>query len=87
MEDLPYQLIFRAIATSFILMKVVLLLKLALFFRYKTSQWKAEHIVYFPSKDIFGSDEHEAKVKRTQNHLSILFIVLVLLVVVIETFA
>jgi hypothetical protein len=87
MQEISYQLLQRVPDICLILMKVALLLKLALFMRYKTSEWKVEHIVFFPRKDIYESDEQDSKVKKAQNNLTVVFVVLVLLVVAIKTFA
>jgi hypothetical protein len=55
-------------------LKVIILLKYFLYVKYSTTEWKAEHIVYFPSREIVHSEcPTDIKVKKSQNRLSILF--------------
>ncbi|MDB5247748.1 MAG: hypothetical protein JWQ40_2142 [Segetibacter sp.] len=69
--------LFKVQATFLILVKVVLLLKYFMFVKYKTNEWRAIHLIYFPNKDIMSSSTLVgAKVKKTQNQLTIAFVLL-----------
>ena len=63
-------------STVLLLVKVVILLKYFMFMKYRTSDWRAFHFIYFSAKEIKASDEGSIKVKRIQNQLSIAFIIL-----------
>lgn len=78
--------LFKVQATCLILIKVVLLLKYFLFVRYKNSEWRALHLIYFPSREIIASStESGAKVKKAQNMLTIAFVILNIAVVFIRS--
>ncbi len=87
MTEELFQALFKVQALCFTLMKVAVLLKYALFLRYKTHEWKAEHLIFFPRKEIIysGSDQC-VKVKKAQNFLSILVLLLILSVIATKNF-
>lgn len=59
----------------FILVKMLIIFKYFIFMKYRTSAWKAVHFIYFPTAHI-GMQEYDnsRKIKRLQNHLTMLFI-------------
>ncbi len=73
-----YFLLFKMQCLCFVLMKVSLLLKYFLFVKYRSGDWKAEHLIYFPVNEIVYSKTLTcAKAKKLQNHLSTSFVHLV----------
>ncbi len=77
-----FLLLFKIQSLLFLLMKVSLLLKYFLFVKYRDSDWKAHHLIYFPESELIVSKSYSCvKAKKIQNILSSSFIHLVLLVV------
>ena len=73
-------LLFKLQSLLFILMKVSLLLKYFVFLKYKSGDWKAQHLIYFPENEIILSKTYTCvKAKKLQNTLSTSFIHLVIL--------
>lgn len=78
-----FLLLFKIQSLFFILMKVSLLLKYYLFVKYRSGDWKAHHLIYFPENDIVLSKTYTCvKAKKIQNTLSTAFIHLTLLVII-----
>ena len=82
-----FLMLFKIKAVSLILVKVVLLLKYFLFMQYRTSEWRPAHFIYFPGDAISSSFTAQCvKVKKTQNMLTIIFVLLNLSIVFIKSF-
>lgn len=78
-------LLFKAQAVFFILMKVSLLMKYFLFVKYRSADWKAQHLIFFPENEIvFSKSLTCVKAKKMQNLLSTSFVHLVLLLVIVR---
>ena len=78
-------LLFKVQALFFILMKVSLLTKYFLFVKYRASDWKAHHLIFFPENEIvFSKSLTCVKAKKIQNLLSTSFVHLTLLVVIVR---
>lgn len=78
-------LLFKVQALSFILMKVSLLMKYFLFVKYRSADWKAQHLIFFPENEIFLSKSvTSVKAKKMQNFLSTTFVHLTLLLIVVR---
>lgn len=76
-------LLFKAQALLFILMKVSLLIKYFLFVKYRSADWKAHHLIFFPENEIiFSKSLNCVKAKKTQNLLSNAFVHFLLLVII-----
>ncbi|GEM_PF-3215957 len=66
-----YLVLFKIQSLLFILMKVALLLKYFFFVKHRGSDWKAYHMIYFPTQQIQLSRTVTcAKAKKLQNILS-----------------
>lgn len=80
-----FLLLFKLQSLFFILLKVSLLLKYFLFVKYRTSEWKAEHLIYFPEDNIVLSRSYTCvKAKKLQNTLSTSFIHITILLVLVR---
>jgi hypothetical protein len=78
--------LFKIKAVLLILVKVAILLKYFLFIRYRTSEWRPVHFIYFPGKEITASFSAQCiKVKKTQNLLTVIFVLLNLSLVFITS--
>ena len=76
-----YLLFFKLQGLFLILMKVSLLLKYFFFVKYRSEDWKALHLIYFPENDIITSKNFAAvKAKKIQNTLSSSFVYMALAV-------
>jgi len=85
MNDHTFTLLFKTQATLLILTKVFLLLKYFLFVKYRTSEWKAFHLIYFPQNEILFSKSYQCvKAKKLQNVLSMSIANAILLVAVVR---
>lgn len=80
-----YLVLFKIQCLFFVLMKVSLLLKYFAFVKYRSSDWKAEHLIYFPANEIVYSKTLTcAKAKKIQNDLSLSFLHMVILVIFVR---
>lgn len=78
-------LLFKVQALFFILMKVSLLMKYFLFVKYRSADWKAQHLIFFPENEIILSKSlTSVKAKKMQNFLSTTFVHLTLLLIVVR---
>ncbi|TDH20028.1 hypothetical protein EXU57_21580 [Segetibacter sp. 3557_3] len=85
MTETLFTVLFKVQAVSLMMMKVILLAKYFVFAKYKSPNWKAVHMIYFPPAEIHYSNSMEsAKAKLVQNHLSINFGLLMLAVFLIR---
>ncbi len=76
-----YLLFLKLQGLFFILMKVCLLLKYFFFVKYRSEDWKALHLIYFPENNIIMSKDFAAvKAKKMQNTLSSFFVYMALAV-------
>lgn len=75
-----FLLLFKMQSLFFIFMKVSLLLKYFIFVKYRSGDWKAQHLIYFPENEIVLSKTYTCvKAKKIQNTLSTSFIHLTIL--------
>ena len=80
-----YLILFKFQCLFFILMKVSLLLKYFIFVKYRSHDWKAQHLIYFPANEIICSKTLTcAKAKKLQNSLSTSFAHLIILIVLVQ---
>ena len=80
-----FLLLFKAQALFFILMKVSLLTKYFLFVKYRSADWKTQHLIFFPENEIILSKSLSCvKAKKLQNLLSTSFVHLTLLLVLVR---
>ena len=87
MADQLFILLFKAQALFLILVKVCLLLKYFLYMKYKRSDWKARHLIYFPADEIvFSKSMQCVMAKRVQNILSVSIIHLGIAAIIIRCF-
>ncbi len=78
-------LLFKVQSLFFILMKVSLLMKYFLFVKYRSADWKAQHLIFFPENEIILSKSLTCvKAKKMQNFLSTTFVHLTLLLIVVR---
>lgn len=78
-------ILFKVQSLFFILLKVSLLLKYFLFIKYRSGDWKASHLLYYPENDIVLSKNFTVvKAKKFQNYLSTAFVHLIVLVILIR---
>jgi hypothetical protein len=87
MNDHLFTMLFKVQATFLILIKVFLLLKYFMFVKFRTSEWKASHLIYFPANEIIFSKSYSCvKAKKMQNNLSFLIANSILIVAVVRMF-
>lgn len=76
---------FKAQCVCFLLMKVSLLLKYFMFVKFRSEDWKARHLIFFPEAEIiFSKSLTCVKAKKIQNVLSTSFAQLMIMVVLIR---
>jgi len=61
---------------SFLLMKVILLVKYFLFVRYRDISWTISELFYYSKKQL---QVDPSPAKKIQNHLTLIFVILVLI--------
>lgn len=82
-----YMFLFKAQALFLILTKVCLLLKYFTYMKYKKSDWKAVHLIYFPANEIIYSKSMQCvKAKTVQNFLTLSFLHLSIAAILIRCF-
>lgn len=80
-----YFVLFKIQCLFFVLMKVSLLLKYFAFVKYRSSDWKAHHMIFFPPNEIvYSKSLNCAKAKKIQNDLSLSFLHMIILVVLVR---
>lgn len=81
-----FVLLFRLQAVAFLLMKVSILLKYFMFIKFNSGEWGVAHLIYFPRREItITTCQQTARVKRIQNQLSVILLVLTISVVCIRS--